>query len=235
MTTPAPNGQFDAIARARNCAGLLAIVLDRTLILDLDVVLARDPDLARALARDLDLDLAFDHARDLARDLGLALTRDLDLARDLARALALAVDRGLDLALDLSRFRALNRAPDFGRARDLDRARDLARQLTETLSSVQDDALRAASVGVAEGSAARGMVWRPADRRVVQVTGWVTRMLPRPDRSYYRELYRSELAELAQGPRPWWAQVAYAVQVSLRVLALRRILRAPAAVPQRTR
>jgi hypothetical protein len=72
------------------------------------------------------------------------------------------------------------------------------------------------------------VVWRPAGRFWVRLTQRAARLLPPLDQALYRELYHSELTELAQGSHPYRAQLAYTIRVVVRVLPLRRTLRAPA-------
>src|SRR5256885_1426068 len=90
--------------------------------------------------------------------------------------------RAIDLARDLALARAL--------ANDLARALDLGVKLDVTPNS---------------GAA----VWRPAGRFSVRLTRWAARLLPPLDQPLYRELYHSELTDLAQGPYPHRAQIAY--------------------------
>lgn len=71
--------------------------------------------------------------------------------------------------------------------------------------------------------------WRAA----LRVTGWVARVLPVADQQVYREVFASELFDLAQTAHPRRAQLTYAIQVVVRVLALRHALRMPASEPRR--
>jgi hypothetical protein len=69
-------------------------------------------------------------------------------------------------------------------------------------------------------------------RALMRVSLWVTqymvRLLPRADRPLYAELYRSELAELAQAKRGRRAQIGYTLRALVRVWSLRRALAAEA-------
>ncbi|GAA3048575.1 hypothetical protein LV79_004326 [Actinokineospora globicatena] len=58
---------------------------------------------------------------------------------------------------------------------------------------------------------------------------WAARVLPVGSRDQYREIFESELHELAASGCSWWAQVACAVRVLVRAPALRRALKAKAA------
>jgi hypothetical protein len=206
-----------------------------------------DHALFRALEGNLDHVLDLDRARDLDEYLNCTLSESFVLALviarnqidlvDLARALdaravahAGAVARDLANALDDARNEARD-AYDLAEPIDLDtaidEARDLACDLADALVVVQD------LVGSGTSSEP-DQVWRPAGRWSVLMAGWAVRLLPPGDRQHYRELYGSELAELAQGRQARRAQAAYVVRVVLRTLALRRVLRAPApAIRQR--
>jgi hypothetical protein len=67
----------------------------------------------------------------------------------------------------------------------------------------------------------------------VRLIGWLVRVLPVGDRAVYREVFESELFDLAQTARPRRAQFAYAVWSAVGVVSLRRALRTPTPQPRR--
>lgn len=201
----------------------------RDLADDLAIARRRARNLARArnLDRNLGRDLALDHAHALGRDLTLARDRALNHARDLdlTRALNDALNHASALALFLSSDGTL--ASNNAHARALILADQLekccarARVIVRRLGEPRDVA--------GGGVVGERMPWGVA----VRVTGWLVRVLPVGDRVMYREVYESELFDLAQTARPRRAQFAYAVRSTVGVVSLRRALRTPAPQPRR--
>jgi hypothetical protein len=190
---------------------------------------ARVIDQALGLARTRDRNLGLARAHDRARDVIQYLGRgpDLNLARGPDRALARAVEDARTHASALASDWDLTSAHDraLALARALDCALDCARNLDRTRLEQADHS----QVDHGEDTTLHSEGSEPDVTRVSRrLTAWAVYVLPAADQAHYRELFASELYDLALAGCSWRAQLAYAVHVLVRAVPLRWELRAEA-------
>jgi hypothetical protein len=163
-----------------------------------------------------------DHVNDMVITLkaacGPAENLGLDLYKATTSALAIKL---LCAALD-------EEAIMIDRSALLSRAREEAATLVGLLYELRLDVTRRMGVEFGETRPANEQARRAPLRVSLRIIQVMVRLLPRVDRALYRELYRSELSELAQTKRGRRAQIGYTVRALVRVWSLRRVLAAEA-------
>ncbi len=184
--------------------------------------LASDLDVTRNLAYVLDLNLDLDLAPHVAHDVTLALRK--------VRTRARAFDRARTRALD----RALTRGAedgygyiDTGRQYVVDLVESVG-DATQTVVQLQD----AITIAAKMASGTPRAETMPA-RWVARWVSGASAIVPVRERALYREVFDTELRELAATRASRWAQLVYALNLTVRMWSLRQALASPA--PERSR